>query len=62
MIKPSIDELLKKVDDRYYLITLVSLRARQILEAEQYSDAQEMGKAVSIATKEIFEGTVRRAK
>jgi len=62
MIKPSIDELLKKVDDKYYLITLVALRARQILEAEQYNDEEEMRNAVSIATDEIFEGRVRRAK
>lgn len=62
MITPSIDELLEKVDDRYYLITLVSIRARQILEAEQYNDEKEMDKAVSIATDEIFEGRVRRVK
>ena len=61
MVKPSVQELLEKVDNRYRLVIVTSKRARQIFEAEQKIDAiipTTDKKPLSTAADEIFDGKV----
>ncbi len=58
MIYPSLDELLRKVDSRYTLVTATAKRARKILEEEK-SDEEKTVKPVSTALKEIGTGKIR---
>ena len=60
MIKPSIDELLDVMEDRYSLVIAASKRARQIIESETVVEKYTEDKPVTIAVKEIMEGKVRR--
>ena len=58
MLYPAMSDLLKQIPSRYQLVKVVALRARQIA-----SDAEESGtplddKPVSIAIREVAEGTV----
>ena len=55
MIYPSLDELLKKVDNRYTLVTAAAKRARKILEEEK-SDEEKTIKPESSALEEIGVG------
>ena len=45
MVKPTVNELLEKVDDRYRLVVVTSKRARQLAEgAEPLTDKKEENK------------------
>lgn len=58
MIYPSLDELLKQVDNRYILVTAAAKRARKILEEEKLNEEKTI-KPVSSALKEICAGKIR---
>ena len=59
MVKPSVSELLTKVDDRYRLVIVTSKRARQLANgAEPLTDKEEPS-VVTLAAQEIAEGKVR---
>ncbi len=59
MVKPTVNELLKKVDNRFELVIATSKRARQIATgAEVLTDADEES-AVTLAANEIAEGEVK---
>jgi DNA-directed RNA polymerase subunit omega len=58
MIRPSIDELLEKVDDRYSLVIATSKRARQIMESDEFDGEIMTDKPVTKAAKEILDGKV----
>jgi len=58
MVKPSIDELLEKVDSRYMLVSIVSKRARQIVEGSQPMVKTTELKPINIATQEFFEDKI----
>ena len=62
MENPSIDQLLEIMGDRYSLVAATSIRARQIVEGEQYDNQVSFLKPVSTASKEIFEGKVKYIK
>ena len=62
MENPSIDQLLEIMGDRYSLVAAISIRARQIVEGEQYDNQVNFLKPVSTASKEIFEGKVKYIK
>ncbi|WP_041285545.1 DNA-directed RNA polymerase subunit omega [Desulfoscipio gibsoniae] len=69
MNRPSLDDLMDKVDSRYTLVVISAKRARQITEiALQQQDQQEeswvSGKPVSAALHEVVRGniTYRRTK
>lgn len=62
MINPSIDDLLKVVDDRYSLVITASKRARQIVESEAYAEMAHRDKPVSVAVREIIDGKVKRVE
>ena len=59
-MKPSINEVLAKIDNRYYLVGTVAKRAREIVDgSEQYVDSKvNKGKPVMLATEEIAEGKI----
>ena len=58
MLKPSMNELMKKVGNRYLLVNLAAQRARDIAEeAEQTGEPLE-DKAVKLALDEIAAGTI----
>jgi DNA-directed RNA polymerase subunit omega len=58
LIYPSLDELLKRVDSRYTLVTATAKRARRILD-ESRSDEEKTIKAVSLALYEIGSNKVK---
>jgi DNA-directed RNA polymerase subunit omega len=53
MINPSIVDLLKKVDNRYTLITITAKRARQIIDGSEPLVDIDSTKPVTIAINEI---------
>lgn len=59
MVKPTVNELLEKIDDRYQLVVVTSKRARQLAEgAEPLTNKQEPS-YVTLAAQEIVEGKVQ---
>jgi DNA-directed RNA polymerase subunit omega len=58
VIKPPIDELLTKVENRYVLVNLTARRARMLNEGSQPLTT-ESDKHVTTALNEINEGKVR---
>ncbi|MCC3867319.1 DNA-directed RNA polymerase subunit omega [Terrisporobacter mayombei] len=59
-MKPSINEVLSKIDNRYYLVGTVAKRAREIVDGnEPYIETKiNKGKPVMLATEEISEGKI----
>lgn len=59
-MKPSINEVLAKIDNRYYLVGTVAKRAREIVNgSESYVESKiNKGKPVMLATEEISEGKI----
>ena len=59
-MKPSINEVLAKIDNRYYLVGTVAKRARDIVDgSESYVESKiNKGKPVMLATEEISEGKI----
>lgn len=59
MVKPTVKELLTKVDSRFKLVTVTAKRARQIADgAEVLTDVNEES-PVTLAANEIAEGKVK---
>lgn len=58
MLKPPINELLKKVDSRYTLVIATAKRARQIIDGNEKLIDIESNKPVTIATNELFEDKI----
>ena len=60
MLKPSINEVLNKIYNRYYLVGTVAKRAREIIDgADIYvANKQRETKPVSLATQEVAEGKI----
>ena len=59
MVKPSVQDLLKKVDNRYRLVVVASKRARQIAGGDISMTKVDEKSPVTLAANEISEGTVR---
>lgn len=55
LIKPSIDELEKISEDRYFLATLVSKRSRDLAMHKRALTEEECENTVSQATRELSE-------
>ena len=53
MLKPSINEVLDKIDNRYYLVGTVAKRAREITAEQEESGEVTDDKPVLIAIDEI---------
>ena len=59
IIKPTVTDLLKIVDNRFELVILVSKRARQIAGGQTSLTKVKERSAVTLAANEIAEGKVR---
>lgn len=62
MVKPSVTELLKKVDNRYTLAVMSSKRARQIASGDPAMTKVKEESPVTLAVNEIAEGKVRKVE
>lgn len=58
MINPSIVDLLKKVENRYTLVTMTAKRARQLIEGEDPLVRITSTKPVTISINEISQGAI----
>ena len=58
MLKPSMQELMKRVGNRYLLVNLAAQRARDIADIAEEKDEPLNDKAVKLALDEIAAGTV----
>ena len=58
MVKPSVQELLEKVDNRYRLVIVTSKRARQISSGDICMTRVKERSSVTLAANEIAEGKV----
>ena len=58
MTKPSVAELLEKVDDRYSLVIATAKRARQIAQGAEPKTSVKEESTVTLAANEIAEGKV----
>ena len=58
LVKPSVNELLTKVDNRYTLVIMVSKRARLIASGSKPVTDVKSNSVVSLATNEVAEGKV----
>ena len=59
MVKPSVTDLLKKVDNRFELVVVTSKRARQIAAGAKPLTQVKEESAVTLAANEIAEGKVK---
>ncbi len=59
MIKPSVADLLTKVENRYTLVNVVAKRARMLTNGSQPLAVTKSNKDVTIAIQEIYENKVR---
>ena len=58
MVKPTVNELLEKVNNRYELVSVTSKRARQLANGEQPLTNKKEPSVVTLAAIEIAEGKV----
>ena len=58
MVKPTVNELLEKVNNRYELVSVTSKRARQLANGEQPLTNKKEASVVTLAAIEIAEGKV----
>ena len=58
MLRPSMNDLMKKVDNRYLLVNLAAQRARDIAQEAEQTGEPLADKAVKLALDEIAAGTI----
>lgn len=58
MLKPAMNELMKRVGNRYLLVNLVAQRARDIAQEAEHSGEPVQEKVVKQALDEIAAGTI----
>jgi DNA-directed RNA polymerase subunit omega len=56
MLKPSLDELTRRVDSKYALVVAAAKRARELMDGAMPMVEAEGSKPVTIALEEIAEG------
>ena len=56
MVKPSVTDLLKKVNNRYELVVITAKRARQLSKGEKPLKDKKEESNVTLAADEIAEG------
>lgn len=62
MVKPSVTDLLKKVDNRFELVVVTAKRARQLSKGDKPLTDKEEESTVTLAADEIAEGKVTICK
>lgn len=60
IVKPTVTELLEKVEDRYALVAITSKRARQIASGDTVLTNSEEKSPVTLAAIEISEDKVKK--
>lgn len=58
MVKPTVNELLEKAENRYELVIATSKRARQLATGAKPMTDKKEASVVTLAADEIAEGTV----
>lgn len=58
IVKPTVNELLEKADNRYELVIATARRARQIAEGAEPKTSVKEESPVTLAANEIAEGKV----
>ena len=58
MLKPSMQDLMKKVNNRYLLVNLSAQRARDLCSEEETTGKELPDKPVKLALDEISDGTI----
>lgn len=58
LVKPSVNELLNKVDNRFELVVMTSKRARQLYSGAEPLTKKKEESVVTLAATEIAEGKV----
>lgn len=58
MVKPSVTELLKKVDNQFELVVMTAKRARQLSKGDKPLTNKDEASNVTLAADEIAEGKV----
>ncbi len=59
MLRPSLNDIVEKIENRYYLIATVSKRARELVNGEKpLIEAKAKDKPVVIASEEIIAGKI----
>jgi DNA-directed RNA polymerase subunit omega len=56
MLKPSLDELTRRVDSKYALVVAAAKRARELMDGAMPMIETEASKPVTIALEEIAQG------
>ena len=59
IVKPTVKELLEKVDNRFELVVVTAKRARQIADGDKVLTAEDDVSPVTLAADEIAEGKVK---
>lgn len=59
MLKPSMQELLNKVENRYLLVNLAAQRARDLSDFAEDNDEPLDDKPVKLALDEIVDGSIK---
>jgi DNA-directed RNA polymerase omega subunit len=54
LLKPSMTDLLKKVDNRYLLVNLTAKRAREIADIAEANEIKLTEKSVSLALDDVI--------
>lgn len=62
MVKPSVTELLKKIDNRFTLVVATAKRARQLSNGDKALTDKDEESKVTLAADEIAEGKVTVCK
>ena len=55
IVEPRMDDLLKRVDSRYTLVSVVAKRARKITEGDKKMVDSKNNSVVSVASEELVE-------
>jgi len=58
LLYPAINDLLKQVNSRYLLVNVVAHRAREIADEAEATQNPLMDKSVTLAVREVAEGTI----
>ena len=58
MVKPTVQELLEKVDNRYELVIATAKRARQLANGQEARTNKKEASVVTLAATEISEGRI----
>ena len=58
MVEPTVSELLKRVDNKYELVSITAKRARQLANGAQPLTNKKEASVVTLAAVEIAEGKV----